>query len=81
MVRKTMRVGKVPNTSVLLEEEFWACLAELAAERRVRLSELVGELAAAKPRSRSLASALRVFALEETRKRLAPPRRRPCGDR
>jgi predicted DNA-binding ribbon-helix-helix protein len=74
-----MRVGGV-RTSVELEAEFWACLAELAAARRVRLSALVGEVAAAKPRSRSLASALRVFALEEARQRPALVRPRPNGE-
>jgi predicted DNA-binding ribbon-helix-helix protein len=57
------------RTSVGLEEAFWACLAELAGERRVRLAALVDAVAAAKPRSRTLASALRVFALQEARRR------------
>jgi predicted DNA-binding ribbon-helix-helix protein len=69
--RKTLRVGGI-RTSVCLEAAFWACLAELAAERRVRLSALVDEVAA-RSRSGTLASALRVFALEEARRRLAPP--------
>jgi predicted DNA-binding ribbon-helix-helix protein len=72
-VHKTMRVGAVLHTSVGLEEVFWAYLAELAAERGMRLPALVREVAASKPRSRTLASALRVFALQEARRRLAPP--------
>jgi predicted DNA-binding ribbon-helix-helix protein len=77
-----MRVGAVRHTSVQLEAAFWAYLAELAAERRVRLAALVDEVAAAKPRARSLASALRVFALEQARRRpgllaaVDPPERR-----
>ena len=68
-INKTMRVGPVLHTSVGLEEVFWTYLAELAAERGVRLPALVNEVAAAKPRLHSLASALRVFALEEARRR------------
>jgi predicted DNA-binding ribbon-helix-helix protein len=71
-VSKTMRVGSVPHTSVRLEAEFWSYLAELAAARRVRLSALVNQVAAAKPPGSNLASALRVFALEQARRR--PPR-------
>jgi predicted DNA-binding ribbon-helix-helix protein len=66
--KKTLRVGGV-RTSVGLEEAFWACLAEVAAERRVRLAALVDEVAA-RPRAGTLASALRVFALEEARRGL-----------
>jgi predicted DNA-binding ribbon-helix-helix protein len=72
------------RTSVKLEAAFWACLAELAASRRVPLATLVGEVAAARPRPGSLASALRVFALRETRRRLGPAARpalvAPDGD-
>jgi predicted DNA-binding ribbon-helix-helix protein len=67
-----MGVGGI-RTSVELELEFWACLAELAAARRASLPALVGEVAAAKPRSRSLASALRVFALDGARRLLGRP--------
>jgi predicted DNA-binding ribbon-helix-helix protein len=69
MVNKSMRVGPVRRTSVRLEAEFWSYLAELAAERGVRLSALVNEVAAAKPRGSTVASGLRVFALEEARRR------------
>jgi predicted DNA-binding ribbon-helix-helix protein len=72
-VSKSMRVGAVPRTSIELEAEFWGYLIELAAARGVRPSALVAEVAAAKPRGSTLASALRVFALEQARRRLAPP--------
>jgi predicted DNA-binding ribbon-helix-helix protein len=72
-VSKSMRVGAVPRTSISLEAAFWGYLAELAASRGVTLPALVGGVAAAKPRSRTLASALRVFALEEARRRSARP--------
>jgi predicted DNA-binding ribbon-helix-helix protein len=64
LIRKTMRVGG-RETCVGLEPPFWACLAELAAERRVSLAALMGQVAAARPAGDSLASALRTFALEQ----------------
>jgi predicted DNA-binding ribbon-helix-helix protein len=75
MIRRTMRVGEVRQTSIMLEAEFWAYLVELAALRRVPLVTLVNEVAAVRPRPDSLASALRVFALREARRRLVPPAR------
>jgi predicted DNA-binding ribbon-helix-helix protein len=85
LIRKTMRVGG-RETCVGLEPQFWACLAELAAERRVGVQALVGQVAAARPAEESLASALRVFALEQAGRRARqepapeesePERRRP----
>jgi predicted DNA-binding ribbon-helix-helix protein len=63
-----MRVGDVRRTSVALEAEFWAYLAELAVGREVPLTALVGEVAKVKPPGRGLASALRVFALQQARR-------------
>ena len=68
LIRKTMRVGG-RETCVGLEPPFWACLAELAAERRVSLAALMGQVAAARPAGDSLASALRAFALDQTWRR------------
>jgi predicted DNA-binding ribbon-helix-helix protein len=68
LVRKTMRVGG-RETCVGLEPPFWACLAGLAAARRVSVRALVGEVAAARPAGDSLASALRIFALEQAGRR------------
>jgi predicted DNA-binding ribbon-helix-helix protein len=80
LIRKTMRVGG-RETCVGLEPPFWACLAELAAERRVSVRALVGEVAAARPAGDSLASALRIFALEQAgrqrRQEQEPERRCP----
>ena len=64
LIRKTMRVGG-RETCVGLEPQFWAFLAELAAERRVSVRTLVGQVAAARPAGVSLASALRTFALAQ----------------
>jgi predicted DNA-binding ribbon-helix-helix protein len=86
LVRKTMRVGG-RETCVGLEPPFWASLAGLAAERRVSVRALIGEVAAARPAGESLASSLRVFALEQAGRRRrqeqepgeepGPERRRP----
>lgn len=51
------------RTSVALEAEFWAALADLAAAGGRPLSALVAELDAARPAGQPLASALRVHAL------------------
>jgi predicted DNA-binding ribbon-helix-helix protein len=64
LIRKTLRVGG-RETCVALEPQFWACLAELAAERRVSVAALVGQVAAARPARVGLASALRTFALAQ----------------
>jgi predicted DNA-binding ribbon-helix-helix protein len=54
------------RTSVALEAPFWAALEHAAARRRISLAALVAEVDArrADP-ALPLASALRVFALEE----------------
>ncbi len=66
MIRKTMRVGEV-RTSIKLEPEFWTYLRELADARRVRLSELVNEIAGATPERTNLASTLRTYAILHAR--------------
>ena len=49
-------------TSVALEPEFWAALESLAAERRLSLAALVGQIDSGRG-DRPLASACRVAAL------------------
>ena len=66
MIRTTMRVGAI-RTSLRLEPEFWAYLAEVARPRGLRLAALVNEVAEATPGRASLASALRLFALAHAR--------------
>jgi predicted DNA-binding ribbon-helix-helix protein len=56
------------RTSVALEPEFWAALADIAGSRNQALSALVAQADAARDPRRSLASALRVLALQEYRK-------------
>ena len=67
LIRKTMRVGSI-RTSIKLEGEFWGYLREVAGGRRLRLSGLVNEVAAAAGRG-NLASALRTFALSHASRR------------
>jgi predicted DNA-binding ribbon-helix-helix protein len=53
------------RTSVALEAEFWAVLADVAHSRGVALSGLVAALDAERGAATPLASALRVLALRE----------------
>jgi predicted DNA-binding ribbon-helix-helix protein len=77
VIRKSMPVAGI-RTSVMIEGEFWGYLEQLAAERRVSLPALVNEVAAATPPGRGLASALRVFALAEARRRAGLPGNGPA---
>ncbi len=52
------------RTSVALEEEFWAALAAIAAERGQPVSALVTTVDAQRSDGQTLASALRVLALK-----------------
>jgi predicted DNA-binding ribbon-helix-helix protein len=58
------------RTSVALEDEFWAALAAIAAERGQPVSALVTAVDAHRTDGQTLASALRILAL----KHYAPPR-------
>jgi predicted DNA-binding ribbon-helix-helix protein len=53
------------RTSVALEEEFWAALTQIAAERGQTLTALVAATDVERDTARPLASALRVLALSE----------------
>ncbi len=52
------------RTSIALEPEFWTALQSLAAGRSVTLLALIGEIDGARMPEQKLASALRVFALQ-----------------
>ena len=54
-------------TSVSLEEPFWAALKEIAEARGATLSALIAEIDAGRGKA-NLSSALRVYALEQTRR-------------
>lgn len=55
------------RTSVSLEPEFWAALAEIAAERGLSVNALAAEIDAARAPGTGLASALRVAILARWR--------------
>lgn len=58
-------------TSVTLEPEFWECLKEIAAARGQSINQLAAEIDA--DRRDNLSSALRVFVLEDLKRRAAGP--------
>ncbi|HEX4171644.1 MAG TPA: ribbon-helix-helix domain-containing protein [Acetobacteraceae bacterium] len=53
------------RTSVALEQEFWAALTHIAAQRQQTLTALVAAADTQRNGERPLASALRVLALRE----------------
>ena len=58
------------KTSVSLEDEFWSALREIAGDRHVTLSELVGDIDA-KRQHGNFSSTLRLFVLEYYRRKAA----------
>src|ERR1041385_1570459 len=60
------------KTSVSLEEAFWNGLKDIAAARRVSLSDLVGSIDTERQHG-NLSSAIRLFVLNHYQKRMAPP--------
>ena len=63
------------KTSMSLEDEFWNALKEIASDRYVTLSELVGDLDAHRQHG-NLSPALRLFVLEYYRGKAAEAGRR-----
>ncbi len=57
------------RTSVSLEDAFWAELSAIAERRGLTLGGLVGEIDHARGGSGNLSSALRVYVLDDLRKR------------
>lgn len=55
------------RTSVSLEDAFWGRLKDIAAEQGLSLARLVAQIDATRGEA-NLSSALRVFALEQTRR-------------
>lgn len=56
------------RTSISLEEPFWVELRRIAADRAQPMNALVAEIDEARSRGTGLASALRVFILEDLRR-------------
>ncbi len=59
------------RTSVALEPQFWDAVAAIAAARGATLAALVAGVDAARDPGQSLASALRILALDEAGKKKA----------
>jgi predicted DNA-binding ribbon-helix-helix protein len=65
--RHSIRIGG-RSVSISLEQEFWDCLRDIAADRNTTLSHLITEVAGEMndgADGRALASMLRVYVLEE----------------
>jgi predicted DNA-binding ribbon-helix-helix protein len=73
VVKRSVVVGG-HKTSVSLEEAFWSSMKEISAERAMTLSELVGEVDAARQQG-NLSSAIRLFVLDHFRSRAVGPLR------
>lgn len=56
-------------TSVTLEPEFWDCLRDMAAERNQSINQMVAEIDCS--REANLSSAIRVFVLNELKRKAA----------
>ena len=57
------------RTSLTLEDPFWTELSALARARDLSLSALVAEIDHARPAPGNLSSALRIYVLDQLRKR------------
>ena len=73
VVKRSVVVGG-HKTSVSLEEAFWSSMKEISAERAMTLSELVGEVDAARQQG-NLSSAIRLFVLDHFRSSTVGPLR------
>lgn len=69
LVRKRSIAIRGHRTSFSLEKPFLEELSRMAAERGIALSALVAEIDAERPRDSNLSSALRVFVLEQAKRR------------
>ena len=55
------------RTSISLEAEFWQALAEIAADTKRPLAQLIGDIDKREGRDKNLSSALRLFVLAHYR--------------
>ena len=65
VAKRSIVIGK-HKTSVSLEDQFWAALKEIAAERHLTLSELVSDIDSGR-KNGNLSSALRIYVLDWVR--------------
>jgi predicted DNA-binding ribbon-helix-helix protein len=71
LVRKRSVSIRGHRTSYSLEQPFFDELVAIAAERQIPLAALIAEIDAQRPREANLSSALRLFVLEEAKRRSA----------
>lgn len=57
------------KTSISLEDRFWKGLRDLATSRGVLITSLLTEIDADRPKNSTLSSAVRVYVLDELRRR------------
>lgn len=69
LVTKRSIVVAGHKTSVSLEEAFWKGLKEIASNRKVTLSDLIGSIDSERPH-RNLSSAIRLFVLDYYRTKI-----------
>jgi predicted DNA-binding ribbon-helix-helix protein len=69
-VKKRSIIVDGHRTSVSLEDEFWACLRQIARERATTLSKLIGVLDGERDGG-NLSSTIRVFVLDQYRNNVA----------
>lgn len=71
LVRKRSVSIRGHRTSYSLEQPFFDELVAIAAERQVPLAALIAEIDASRPRDANLSSALRLFVLNEAKRKSA----------
>jgi predicted DNA-binding ribbon-helix-helix protein len=78
-VKKRSIVVDRHRTSVSLEDNFWACLRQIARERATTLSKLIGMLDAER-NGGNLSSTIRVFVLDHHRNNVASNQILPANE-
>ena len=78
VVKKRSIVIDGHKTSVSLEDDFWACVRQIARERATTLSELLGMLHAER-NGGNLSSTIRGFVLDHYRDNVASNQILPAG--
>ncbi len=79
VVKRSIVIGG-HKTSVSLEDAFWKGLKEIASERKVTLSELVGSVDSNRHHG-NLSSGLRLFVLDYYRGKINPALANQVSDR
>lgn len=81
LVRKHSVTIRGHRTSFSLERPFLDELRVIAATRGITLAALIAEVDGERPREANLSSALRIFVLDQVKRRFAPADERPATHR